>query len=182
MNSRPLQLQRLGGRLHRLIVRARTVAPAAGAQRGALAFAIGLIALVGLEAVNAGTTYAALQALTAGALGLTVGLTVALWALDFGGLLRIFGRVEERDPALVYFAGAWLTAAAVNALGTWYAVGLALSAGGFEGGAFVDQAALVEWAPIAIAAAVLLARVLFVAAWVVDAAPRQRPHVEAGND
>jgi hypothetical protein len=127
------------------------------------------IALLAFELFNFGTTAHALTDLLgavniAGVRWATI-LAVALCAVDFAGLLRIFtpdrGGQQPRD--LWYLMGAWLLAALMNALMTWWAVALTLAGRDF-GHAVLPRDQVLMWVPFLVAVLVLLTRILFIGA------------------
>ena len=128
------------------------------------------LALSALELANAATSYWALDNLLgpAGALGLPFAglLTIALGALDTGGLFRLFGPEAdgERTFAVWSVMGAWLLCATANAVLTWWAVSSAMVERA-AGNAVLSGAQLLNVTPAALAVSLWLIRILFVAGW-----------------
>jgi hypothetical protein len=92
-------------------------------------------------------------------------LAVAFCGIDFAGIARLFTPQQGRDePAEVwYLFGAWLLAAAFNALLTWWGVSVAIvSHSSAAGGTVVTNATLTKVVPIFVAVMVWLIRVLII--------------------
>jgi hypothetical protein len=92
-------------------------------------------------------------------------LAVAFCGMDFAGIARIFTPEQGADePKEVYYLfGAWLLAAAFNAMLTWWGVAVAIvNQSSLSGGAVVSSATLTKVVPIFVAAMVLLIRVLII--------------------
>ncbi len=137
-------------------------------RRGAIFGSILITALLAFELFNFGTTSFALQDVLgnlkfAGILWSTI-LAIAFCGMDFAGIARIFTPEQGRDePAEVwYLFGAWLLAAAFNAILTWWGVSVAILNHNAEGGALVGQTVMVKVVPIFVAAMVWLIRVLII--------------------
>ena len=140
----------------------------ASLRRGAIFGSILITALLAFELFNFGTTSFALQDVLgdlkfAGILWSTI-LAFAFCGMDFAGIARIFTPEQGRDePAEVwYLFGAWLLAAAFNAILTWWGVSVAILNHNAEGGALVGQTVMVKIVPIFVAAMVWLIRVLII--------------------
>ena len=92
-------------------------------------------------------------------------LAIAFCGIDFAGIARIFTPEQGRDePAEVwYLFGAWLLAATMNAILTWWGVSVAIvnhtSAGG---NVVVNAATMAKVVPIFVAAMILLIRILLI--------------------
>jgi hypothetical protein len=137
-------------------------------RRGAIFGAILVIALLSFEVFNFGTTSFALQDMLgdlkfAGVRWSTV-LALAFCGIDFAGVARLFTPEQGRDePAEVYYLfGAWVLAAAFNAMLTWWGVSVAIMNHNAEGGSLLGQATMVKMVPIFVAAMVWLVRVLII--------------------
>ena len=137
-------------------------------KRGAIFGSILISALLAFEVFNFGTTSFALQDVLgnlkfAGIQWSTM-LAFAFCGIDFAGIARIFTPEQGRDePAEVwYLFGAWLLAAAFNAMLTWWGVSVAISNHAALGGSLVGQATMVKVVPIFVAAMVWLIRVLII--------------------
>lgn len=96
--------------------------------RGAIFGSILILALLAFEVFNYGTTSFALRdvlgELKFGGMYWSSILAFAFCTIDFAGIARIFTPEQGRDePAEVYYLfGAWLLAAAFNAMLTWWGV------------------------------------------------------------
>ena len=140
-------------------------------QRGQLFGYILLGALLSFEIFNFGTTDFALQDLLGNLrfLGMrwaTV-LSIAFCGIDFAGIARLFTPEQGNDePAEVwYLFGAWLLAAAMNAMLTWWGVSVAMLQHPAVGSAVLAQATLMKAVPIFVAFMVWLTRVLIIGAF-----------------
>jgi len=92
-------------------------------------------------------------------------LAVAFCGMDFAGIARIFTPEQGADePKEVYYLfGAWLLAAAFNAMLTWWGVAVAIvNHTSQSGGAVVSNQTLTTVVPIFVAAMILLIRVLII--------------------
>jgi len=125
-------------------------------------------ALLAFELFNFSTTEFALSDLLG---GLTFGgvkwatiLSIAFCGIDFAGIARIFTpEVGSNEPAEVwYLFGAWLLAATMNAILTWWGVSIAILEHQTLGNAVIDRATLLEVVPIFVAIMVWLSRVLII--------------------
>jgi hypothetical protein len=124
--------------------------------------------LLSFELFNFGTTSFALQDVLgnlkfAGIQWSTM-LAFAFCGMDFAGIARIFTPEQGRDePAEVwYLFGAWLLAAAFNAMLTWWGVSVAILNHTAVGGSLVGQSVMIKVVPIFVAAMVWLIRVLII--------------------
>ncbi|MBI3152014.1 MAG: hypothetical protein HYZ21_07780 [Chloroflexi bacterium] len=137
-------------------------------KRGAIFGGILVSALLAFEVFNFGTTSFALQDvlgdLKFAGIRWSAILAFAFCGIDFAGIARIFTPEQGRDePAEVwYLFGAWLLAAAFNAMLTWWGVSVAISNHTAQGGSLVGQAAMIKIVPIFVAAMVWLIRVLII--------------------
>ncbi len=139
-----------------------------GLQRGNLFGGILLAALLFFEIFNYGTTDFALRDLLGdlrflGIRWATI-LSLAFCGIDFAGIARLFTPEKGRDePAEVwYLFGAWLLAAAMNAILTWWGVSVAILNHQAAGSALIGQAALTKAVPVFVAVMVWLIRVLII--------------------
>ncbi len=91
-------------------------------------------------------------------------LALAFCGIDFAGIARIFTPEEGADePAEVwYLFGAWLLAATMNAMLTWWGVSIAILNNQSLGNAVVAQETLLKAVPIFVAVLVWLSRVLLI--------------------
>jgi len=137
-------------------------------RRGALFGGILLGALLAFEVFNYSTTDFALRDVLgdlrfAGLRWSTV-LSLAFCGIDFAGIARLFTPEQGRDePAEVwYLFGAWLLAAVMNAMLTWWGVSIAILNHSSEGGVLVGQSTMIKVVPIFVAVMVWLIRVLII--------------------
>jgi len=91
-------------------------------------------------------------------------LALAFCGIDFAGIARLFTPEQGREePAEVwYLFGAWLLAAAMNALLTWWGVSIAILQHQSLGNALISRGALLKGVPIFVAVMVWLSRVLII--------------------
>lgn len=137
-------------------------------QRG---FLFGLLivgALLAFELFNYSTTDFALTDLLGdlnfmGVAWATI-LSIAFCGIDFAGIARLFTPEQGRDePTEVwYLFGAWMLAATMNAMLTWWGVSIALLNHQSLGTAVVERATLIKIVPIFVAVMVWLTRVLII--------------------
>lgn len=137
-------------------------------KRGAIFGSILVTALLAFELFNFGTTSFALQDvlgdLKFAGMRWSAILAFAFCGIDFAGIARIFTPEQGRDePAEVwYLFGAWLLAAAFNAMLTWWGVSVAILNQSLEGNTVVSQSTMIKIVPIFVAAMVWLIRVLII--------------------
>ncbi|HRQ38240.1 MAG TPA: hypothetical protein PLD25_10030 [Chloroflexota bacterium] len=129
-----------------------------------------LVALIAFELFNFDTTRYALDNLLgevsfAGLRWATI-LAVAFCAIDFAGLARLFTpeRGRQEPTAVWYLMGAWLIAATMNAMMTWWAVSVTLLSHDF-GNEVLSREQLLRWVPFFVATLVWLTRILFIGAF-----------------
>jgi hypothetical protein len=140
-----------------------------GRNRGALFGSILLLALVAFEIFNYTTTDFALTDLLGGNLmfmGLrwaTI-LSIAFCAIDFAGVARLFTPEQGQDePAEIwYLFGAWMLAAAMNAILTWWGVSVAINSHTAQGSAIVGRDVVSNVVPVFVAVMVWLIRILII--------------------
>jgi len=137
-------------------------------QRGLLFGMLIVGALLAFEIFNYSTTDFALSDLLGdlkfvGVRWATI-LSIAFCGIDFAGIARLFTPEQGRDePAEVwYLFGAWMLAATMNAMLTWWGVSIALLNHQSLGTAVVDGATLIKVVPIFVAVMVWLTRVLII--------------------
>jgi hypothetical protein len=125
-------------------------------------------ALIAFETFNFGTTEFALQDLLgdlsfAGLHWATI-LAIAFCGMDFAGIAHLFtpGGHKKGSADLWYLLGAWLLAATMNAMLTWWAVSLALLSHEGLGNEILGREALLSSVPIFVAMLVWLIRVLMI--------------------
>jgi hypothetical protein len=137
-------------------------------QRGLLFGLLIVVALLAFELFNYSTTDFALSDLLGklkflGVRWATI-LSIAFCGIDFAGIARLFTPEQGRDePAEVwYLFGAWMLAATMNAMLTWWGVSIALLNHQSLGTPVVDSATLLKVVPIFVAVMVWLTRVLII--------------------
>lgn len=137
-------------------------------QRGAAFGIIIITALFSFELFNYSTTEFALGDLLgelrfAGIRWATI-LAIAFCGIDFAGIARLFTPEEgANEPNEVwYLFGAWLMAATMNAMLTWWGVSLAIVGHETLGNAVVGRETLLRVVPIFVAVMVWLIRVLII--------------------
>ncbi len=126
-----------------------------------------LVALVFFEMFNYSTTLFALTDLLGDLRFLGVRwaawLAVAFCSIDLAGLVRLFALPQEEDAAEVwYLFGAWLLAASMNALLTWWGVSVALLTHEPVGTRLLGRETLMTVVPIFVAVLVWLTRILLI--------------------
>ena len=125
-------------------------------------------ALLAFELFNYSTTDFALNDLLGGLRFATVRwatiLAIAFCAIDFAGIARLFTPQQgENGPKEVwYLLGAWLLAACMNAMLTWYGVSLAIINHNSLGESVIGPNTLLTIVPIFVAIMVWVIRVLII--------------------
>jgi len=92
-------------------------------------------------------------------------LSIAFCGIDFAGIARMFTPEQGADePAEVwYLFGAWLLAAAMNAMLTWWGVSIAIiSHSSLGAGSVISNTTLTKAVPVFVAIMVWLIRVLII--------------------
>ena len=91
-------------------------------------------------------------------------LSIAFCGIDFAGIARLFTPEEGADePAEIwYLFGAWLLAATMNAMLTWWGVSIAILEHQTLGNAVVTREVLLDVVPVFVAVMVWLSRVLII--------------------
>jgi len=137
-------------------------------QRGLLFGVLIVAALLAFEVFNYSTTDYALADLLgdlrfAGIRWSTI-LAIAFCGIDFAGIARLFTPEEGADePAETwYLFGAWMLAATMNAMLTWWGVSLAILGHQTLGNAVIERQTLLRIVPIFVAIMVWLIRVLII--------------------
>jgi len=137
-------------------------------RRGLIFGGIILSALLAFEIFNFSSTSFALHDilgdLSSGPFQWATILAIAFCGIDFAGIARIFTPEQGRDePAEVwYLFGAWLLAAAFNAILTWWGVSVAIMQQNAQGGVLLGQETMSNIVPVFVAGMVLLIRVLLI--------------------
>jgi hypothetical protein len=134
-------------------------------------FLFGLLivtALLAFELFNYSTTDFALSDLLGDLTFLSVRwatiLSIAFCGIDFAGIARLFTPEQGADEPheVWYLFGAWMLAATMNAMLTWWGVSIALLNHQSLGNAVVERATLLKVVPIFVAVMVWLIRVLII--------------------
>jgi len=128
-----------------------------------------MAALLAFEVFNFSTTEFALNDVLgelkfAGFRWATI-LSIAFCGIDFAGIARIFTpeRGQDEPTEVWYLFGAWLLAAAMNAMLTWWGVSVAIiNHSSLGAGSVVSNATLTKAVPIFVAIMVWLIRVLII--------------------
>lgn len=127
-----------------------------------------LAALIAFEVFNYSTTEFALSDLLgdltfAGIRWATI-LAIAFCGIDFAGIARLFtpNDTVESPNEVWYLFGAWLLAATMNAMLTWWGVSIAILEHQSLGNAVVERQTLLRVVPIFVAILVWLIRVLII--------------------
>jgi hypothetical protein len=150
-------------------VRFLSVIKGGALRRGAVFGGILLLALFAFEIFNYSTTDFALTDMLGanlrflGVRWATI-LSIAFCGIDFAGIARLFTPEQGRDePAEVwYLFGAWLLAAAMNAILTWWGVAVAVRNHQELSSLVIDQNTLTRVVPVFVALMVWLIRVLII--------------------
>jgi len=127
-----------------------------------------ITALLAFEIFNYSTTDFALTDLLGGLSFIGVRwatiLSIAFCGIDFAGIARLFTPEEKNDkPAEVwYMFGAWMIAAVMNALLTWWGVSIAIANNETLGSSVVGRETLLAIVPVFVAVMVWLIRVLII--------------------
>jgi hypothetical protein len=139
-----------------------------GLRRGLAFGTIIIAALLAFEIFNYSTTEFALSDLLGdlefAKMRWATILAIAFCGIDFAGIARLFTPEEgDNEPAEVwYLFGAWLLAATMNAMLTWWGVSLAILNNETLGNAVVGRETLMRVVPIFVAVLVWLIRVLII--------------------
>jgi hypothetical protein len=137
-------------------------------QRGLLFGVLIITALLAFEVFNYSTTDYALADLLGDLSFLGIHwstiLALAFCGIDFAGIARLFTPEEGADePAETwYLFGAWMLAATMNAMLTWWGVSLAILGHETLGNAVIERQTLLRVVPIFVAIMVWLIRVLII--------------------
>jgi hypothetical protein len=92
-------------------------------------------------------------------------LAIAFCGMDFAGIARIFTPEQgaEEPKEVYYLFGAWLLAAAFNAMLTWWGVSVAIvNHSSASGNAILSGTTMTKVVPVFVAAMILLIRVLII--------------------
>ncbi len=136
--------------------------------RGLVLYIILAVALAGFEMFNFSTTQYALSdllgSLTFAGIQWATILSIAFCGIDFAGIGRLFMPDGSKDPAheAWYLFGAWILAATMNAILTWWGVSMDLVSHPLASTAILDHKLLVQMVPIFVAIMVWVTRVLLI--------------------
>lgn len=166
-----------------------------GFNRGSLFGLILLGALVAFEIFNFSTTDFALRDVLGdlrflGIRWATI-LSLAFCGIDFAGLARLFTPEQGRDePAEVwYLFGAWILAAMMNAVLTWWGVAVAISGHSPQAASVMPASTLTRVVPVFVAVMVWVIRILIIGTFSVagdhifataESRPASRPVFDPG--
>lgn len=159
-------------------------------------------ALVAFEAFNFSTTEFSLRDLLGdlrfGGLAWATILALAFCAIDFAGIAHMFSNGTDlrakQGLEVWYLFAAWLLAATMNAVLTWWGVSVAILEHGSLGNAILGREALIQVVPAFVAVLVWLIRVLVIGTLITaggklfapPSAPRNMPptmrRVQPGNN
>ncbi len=127
-----------------------------------------ITALIAFEIFNYSTTDFALSDLLgdlrfAGIRWATI-LSIAFCGIDFAGIARLFTPETEQDEPkqIWYLFGAWLLAATMNAILTWWGVSMAITNHPISSSAVIPPKTLLTVVPIFVAIMVWLIRILII--------------------
>jgi hypothetical protein len=137
-------------------------------QKGLLYIVVTVMALIAFEAFNFGTTEYALTDLL-GSLKIfgfqwSTLLSIAFCAIDFTGIAKLFApQTGKRESSSSwYMFGAWILAATMNAILTWWGVVMAMENHSVLSAAIVDASFVGKAVPIFIALVVWVIRILLI--------------------
>ena len=125
-------------------------------------------ALVAFEIFNYSTTDHALQDLLGGLefanMRWSTILAIAFCGIDFAGIARLFTPEQGADePKEVwYLFGAWLIAATMNAILTWWGVSMAIVNHSIQSSAIIDPKTITTVVPVFVAIMVWVIRILII--------------------
>lgn len=125
-------------------------------------------ALIAFEVFNYSTTDLALRDLlgdlTFAGIAWSTILALAFCGIDFAGIARLFTSEQDSDePKEVwYLFGAWLLAATMNAILTWWGVSMAVANHTAESTAVVDSKMITNVVPVFVAVMVWVIRILII--------------------
>jgi hypothetical protein len=159
-------------------------------QRGLAFGMIILAALIMFELFNYSTTVYALEDLlgnlTFWGISWATILAIAFCGVDFAGIARLHtpeaGNGQPNETW--YLFGAWLLAATMNAMLTWWGVSLAIVNHGTLGNTVIDRQTLLRVVPIFVAVLVWLIRVLIIGTYSLagNRLLSQRDYRSSGNN
>ena len=140
-----------------------------GNLRPSIAFVVMIFgALIAFEIFNYSTTEHALSdllgSLTFAGISWSTILAIAFCGIDFAGIARLFTPEQGQDePKEVwYLFGAWLLAATMNAILTWWGVSMAVTSHTVQSSAVVDPQTITNVVPVFVAIMVWVIRILII--------------------
>ncbi len=146
----------------------KRILPRISFRRGMVFGVMMFIALIAFEIFNYSTTEFALTDLLsdlrfAGIRWATI-LALAFCGMDFAGIARLLTPEGDQGKSMEswYLLGAWLLAATMNAMLTWWAVSLALLNHNSLGNEIISRETLISSVPVFVAILVWLIRVLMI--------------------
>lgn len=125
-------------------------------------------ALTGFEIFNYSTTQVVLRDLLGGSSTLGVSwaaiLSLAFCSIDFAGIAWLFTSEQDRNQSktIWYLFCAWLLAATMNAILTWWGISLAIVNRPLQSSVFIDQRTITEVVPVFLALMIWITRVLLI--------------------
>lgn len=149
------------------------------------------VALAAFECFNFSTTAYALGDLLGSLsfLGLrwSTVLSIAFCAIDFAGIARLFlPESEQQAPKELWFLfGAWLLAATMNAILTWWGISMAMINRSLTSSAIINPQILAHGIPVFVAILVWVTRILLIGSFSYSVKPQAvaetRPVETAGR-
>lgn len=139
-------------------------------KRGLMHIVIILMALVAFEAFNFSTTDFALSDLLGdlrfGGFRWATLLAVAFCGIDYAGIARLFAPAgsKEESRSVWFMFGAWILAATMNAILTWWGVVMAMQTHPVISTGLVGSSFVSKFVPIFIAILVWIIRILLIGA------------------
>ncbi len=127
-----------------------------------------LMALLAFESFNYTTTDFALQDLLGDLrfLGLrwSTILALAFCGIDFAGIARLFTPESNKEEAKEawYLFGAWLLAATMNAILTWWGISMAMTTHALKSTSVISASTLINVVPVFVAIMVWVIRILII--------------------
>jgi hypothetical protein len=138
-------------------------------KRGMLMYLILGIALVAFEAINFSTTQYALQDLlgpvTFASIQWATILSVAFCGIDFAGIAKLFtpdSDQDDRSREVWFLFLAWILAATLNAMLTWWGVSMALAQHTIRSTEIIDKKLILQAVPVIVAIMIWVTRVLLI--------------------
>ncbi len=149
------------------------------------------VALLGFEVFNFSTTAYALDDLL-GQLSFfgmrwSSVLAIAFCAIDFAGIARLFmPEIEQRAGKELWFLfGAWLLAATMNAMLTWWGISMAVVNHTLASSTIINPQILTHGIPVFVAIMVWVTRILLIGSFSLSVTPNQArtaPQPGFGNE